>query len=137
MASNSSREYVAERFSSFGLLSCAREVSTIRTPRLTRPSIDVEERLFDRLDPAHQLERLSRFLWRRRRLATLRGDLMYFYTELPKGNGLLGVNVNTGVAERAVSLSDLDERFISDEAANLLYTARSNRLLAYALNERE
>lgn len=62
---------------------------------------------------------------------------MYFYTELPQGNGLLGINVNTGVAERAVSLSDLDERFISDEAANLLYTARSNRLLAYALNERE
>jgi len=62
---------------------------------------------------------------------------MYFYTELPQGNGLLGVNVNTGVAERAVRLSDLDERFISDEAAKLLYTARSNRLLAYALNERE
>ena len=33
------------------------------------------------------------------------------------------------------ALSDLDERFISDEAANLLYTARNNRLLAYALNE--
>ena len=62
---------------------------------------------------------------------------MYFYTELPKGNGLLGVNVNTGVAERAVRVSDLDERFISDEAANLLYTARNNRLLAYTLNERE
>jgi outer membrane protein assembly factor BamB len=137
MASNYSREYVAERFSSFGLLSRGRDVSTIRIPRLTRPSVDVEERLFDRLDPAHQLERLSRFLWRRRRLATLRGDWMYFYTELTKGNGLLGVNVNTGVAERAVRLSDLDERFISDEAANLLYTAVNNRLLAYALNERE
>ncbi|MBA3513589.1 MAG: PQQ-binding-like beta-propeller repeat protein [Pyrinomonadaceae bacterium] len=137
MASNYSREYVADRFSSFGLLSHAREVPTIRTPRIPRPSVDVEDRLLERLDPAHQLERLSRFLWRRQRLATLRGDWMYFYTELPKGNGLLGVNVNTGVAERAVSLSDLDERFISDEAAKLLYTARSNRLLAYALNERE
>ena len=67
---------------------------------------------------------LSRFLWRRRRLATLRGNWMYFYTELPKGNGLRGVNVNTGVAERAVRLSDPDERFISDEAANLLYSSR-------------
>jgi hypothetical protein len=95
----------------------------------------VEERLLDRLDPAHQLERLSRFLWRRRRLATLRGEWMYFYTDLPKGNGLVGVNVNTGVAERAVRLSDLDERFISDEAANLLYTGKNNRLLAYALSE--
>jgi hypothetical protein len=138
MASSHSREYVAERFSSFGLLSRARQVSSLRTQRTTdipRPSLDVEERLLDRLDPAHQLERLSRFLWRRRRLATLRGEWMYFYTELPKGNGLVGVNVNTGVAERAVRLSDPDERFISDEAAKLLYTARNNRLLAYALNE--
>ena len=135
MASNYSREYVAEQFSSFGLLSRAREVSTIRTPRLPRPSIDIEDRLFDHIDPAHQLERLSRFLWRRRRLATLRGDWMYFFTELPKGNGLVGINVNTGVAEHAVRLSDLDDRFISDEAANLLYTARNNRLLAFGLNE--
>ena len=137
VASNYSREYVAERFSSFGMLSRARDVSNIRPPRPPRPSIDVEERLFDRLDPAHQLERLSRFLWRRRRLATLRGDWMYFYTQLPNGSGLLGINVNTGVAERAVRLTDLDERFVSDEVANLLYTARNNRLFAYALNERE
>jgi outer membrane protein assembly factor BamB len=138
MASNYSREYVAERFSSFGLLSRARQVSSLRTQRtmaIPRPSIEVEDRLLDRLDPAHQLERLSRFLWRRQRLATLRGDWMYFYTDLPKGNGLLGVNVNTGVPQRAVRISDLDDRFISDEAANLLYTARNNRLLAYDLNE--
>jgi hypothetical protein len=62
---------------------------------------------------------------------------MYFYTDLQRGNGLLGVNVNTGVADRAVRISDLDERFVSDEAANLLYTAKNNRLLGYALNERD
>jgi outer membrane protein assembly factor BamB len=138
MASDYSREYVAERFSSFGLLSRARQVSSLRTQRtiaVPRPSIDVEERLLDHLDPAHQLERLSRFLWRRERLATLRGDWMYFYTDLPKGNGLVGVNVNSGVTERRVRISDLDARFISDEAANLLYTAKDNRLLSYALNE--
>ncbi len=140
MASDYSREYVAERFSPFGLLSRARQASSLGTQRtvsIPRPSLDVEDRLLDRLDPAHQLERLSRFLWRRQRLATLRGDWMYFYTELPKGNGLLGVNVNTGVPERAVRLSDLDARFISDEGANLLYTAKDNRLLAYALNQAE
>lgn len=137
LASNYSREYVAERFSSFGLLARARDISSIRTPRVTQPSIDIEERLLERLDPAHQLERLSRFLWRRRRLATLRGHWMYFYTELRNGSGLMGVNVNTGGAERAIRVGDLDERFISDEAANLLYTARNNRLLAYPLNERE
>ncbi|MGI9164867.1 MAG: PQQ-binding-like beta-propeller repeat protein [Pyrinomonadaceae bacterium] len=139
MASNYSREYAAERFSSFGLLSGARQVSSLRTDSsvgMPRPSLDVEERLLERLDPAHQLERLSRFLWRQRRLATLRGEWMYFYTGLAKGNGLVGVNVNTGVAERAVRLNGLDERFISDEVANLLYTARDNRLLAYALNEK-
>lgn len=140
MATNYSREYVAERFSSFGMLSRARQVASVSRPRsidLPRPSIDVEERLMDRLDPAHQLERLSRFLWRRQRLATLRGDWMYFYTELQQGNGLKGVNVNTGVAERAIRLSDLDERFISDEAAGLLFTARNNRLIAFDLNARQ
>ena len=136
LATDYSRDYISERFSPLGVLSRARQVSSLRSqgaPRLPRPSIDVEERLFDRLDPARQLEKLSRFLWRRRRLATLRGNWMYFYTELPKGNGLRGVNVNTGVAERGVRLNDPDERFISDEAANLLYTAQDNRLLAYDL----
>jgi hypothetical protein len=137
MATSYSREYVAERFSSFGVLSRARQVASVSRPRsidLPRPSIDIEERLMDRLDPAHQLERLSHFLWRRQRLATLSGDWMYFYTELQGGNGLRGVNVNTGVAGRAVRLSDLDERFITDEAAGLLFTARNNRLIAFDLN---
>ena len=43
---------------------------------------DVDERLLDRIDPANQLERLSRFLWHRDRLAALRGQWMYFYTSL-------------------------------------------------------
>ncbi|MGI8733947.1 MAG: PQQ-binding-like beta-propeller repeat protein [Pyrinomonadaceae bacterium] len=140
LATDYARANLSERFAPVGLLSRARQVSSMGSPRplrLPRPSIDVEERLLDRLDPAHQLERLSRFLWHRRRLATLRGQWMYFYTELQSGNGLLGVNVNTGAPERAVRLSDLDERFISDEAASLLYTAQDNRLLAYELNARE
>ena len=113
----------------------ARQVSSLRNPpRIPRPSLDVEDRLLDRLDPATQLERLSRFLWRRRRLATLRGQWMYFYTELPRGNGLAGVNVNTGLRERAIRISDLDERFISDEAASLLYSSKDNQLRAYSLN---
>lgn len=75
LASDYSREYTAERFSSFGLLTRARQVSTMSKARpsgLPRPSVDVEDRLLDRLDPASQLERLSRFLWRRRRLALSR-----------------------------------------------------------------
>ena len=138
LAANYSRDYARERFSAFGVLSRARASSPTRTLSVARPSVDVdvEERLLDRLDPADQLERLSRFLWRRRRLAALRGQWMYFYTDLRgSGNGLAGVNVNTGAAERAVPLDDPDERFISDEVTSLLYTSKGNRLLAYSLAE--
>ncbi|HYO92084.1 MAG TPA: hypothetical protein VEQ40_10625, partial [Pyrinomonadaceae bacterium] len=144
LASNKAREYVQERFAPFGALASIREQArTLRSPRLPNiprsvdVDVDVQERLLDRLDPARQLERLSRFLWRRRRLAALRGQWMYFYTELKRGRGLLGVNINTGAAERAINLGDPDERFVSDEAANLLYVAQDNRLLAYALDGRE
>jgi outer membrane protein assembly factor BamB len=146
LAENYSREYVRERFSSFGLLSRARQAQnlsrTVQSPSLRLPNVtptrgEVEERLLERLDPASQLERLSRFLWRRRRLAALRGEFIYFYTDLKGregGRGLLGVNLNTGSPERYVRLSDPDERFVSDETANLLYVSKDNRLLAYVLN---
>jgi hypothetical protein len=134
LATDYTRDYVSERFSPLGVLSRGRHLSSARSARsLPQPSVDVEDRLLDRLDPATQLERLSRFLWRRRRLATLRGQWMYFYTELPKGNGLVGVNVNTGASDRVVRISDLDERFISDEIVNLLYIAKDNQLRAYSL----
>jgi outer membrane protein assembly factor BamB len=142
LATNYSREYVRERFAPYGLLSRARQLSSVRVPDVPdvpRPSvdIDVQERLLDRLDPARQLERLSRFLWRRRRLAALRGQWMYFYTGLRNGRGLVGVNINTGLPERAIRVNDPDERFISDEAANLLYLSQGERVLAYSLDERE
>lgn len=139
LAENYSREYVRESFSSFGVLSRARDLQpsqTLRLPVRAPSTAEVEDRLLDRLDPAHQLEKLSRFLWRRRRLAALRGQWMYFYTDIKGrdgGHGLLGVNLNTGAAERAVRLGDPDERFISDETANLLYVSRDERLLAYDL----
>jgi hypothetical protein len=97
----------------------------------------VEESLLDRLDPASQLERLSRYLWRRERLAALRGQWMYFYTSLRGGNGLAGVNVNTGETARQLRLSDPDARFISDEILDLLYTAKGERLYAYTLDARD
>ncbi|HEV2859919.1 MAG TPA: PQQ-binding-like beta-propeller repeat protein [Pyrinomonadaceae bacterium] len=139
LAANYSREYARERFSAFGVLGRARDLS--RAPRslsVPRPDIsvdvDVEERLLDRLDPSRQLERLSRFLWRRRRLAALRGQWMYFYTDLRgAGRGLAGVNVNTGGTDRRIRLSDPDAHFISDEVTGLLYSAKGERLNAYAL----
>jgi len=103
-----------------------------------RASGEIEEKLLDRLDPASQLEKLSRFLWRRRQLAALRGHYMYFYTSLRRGgSGLVGVNLQSGAAERAIRLPELDARFVSDEAAGLLYTADGQRLHAFRLNALE
>ncbi|HEX8179363.1 MAG TPA: PQQ-binding-like beta-propeller repeat protein [Pyrinomonadaceae bacterium] len=137
LATTYGREYVQERFATFGVLARARQLNAARNVSVPRPSIDVEERLLDRLDPSQQLDRLSRFLLRRRRLAALRGQWMYYYTDLRGGHGLAGVNLDTGATERAIRLGDPDERFISDEATGLLYTAKDNRLLAYRLGGRE
>jgi len=96
----------------------------------------LQSNIVNRIDPAHQLERLSRFLWHRERLATLRGQWMYFYTDLKgrDGNGLAGVNVNNGRTEREIRLSDLDDRFVTDEAFNVLYSASGNKLFGRRLN---
>ncbi len=101
-----------------------------------RRSPTVRDRLVDRVDPSRQLDRLSRFLWHRERLATLRGQWMYFYTDLKNrdGNGLAGVNVNSGRTDREVRLSDLDERFVADEVLGLLFVAAGNRLIGHKLN---
>lgn len=152
LATAYARERATERFAAFGVLSRVRDlnaardrvtavrdrVAAARNIGVPRPSVDVEERLLDRLDPASQLERLSRFLWRRRRLAALRGQWMYFYTDLRgAGHGLAGVNLNSGETGRAVPLGDPDERFISDETTSLLYVSKGERLLAHPLDSRE
>ncbi|HVF44999.1 MAG TPA: PQQ-binding-like beta-propeller repeat protein [Pyrinomonadaceae bacterium] len=151
LAADAARDQVSARIATYGIASRARGVVSAATrargsssaaqlgaARLPRPSREgLEESLLDRIDPANQLERLSRFLWRRQRLAALRGQWMYFYTDLRGGNGLAGVNLNTGETARAVRLSDPDARFISDEVFDLLYTAKGERLQAYALNARD
>jgi outer membrane protein assembly factor BamB len=92
--------------------------------------------ILDRVDPSRQLDRLSRYLWHRDRLASLRGQWMYFYTDLKTrdGNGLAGVNINNGRTEREVRLSDLDERFIADEVLGLILTASGERLFGQRLS---
>ena len=143
-ARDRANDYVRERIATYGILARARAAAG-SSPRITvpRPSIDaprsaeVEDRLLDRLDPAHQLERLSHFLLRTRRLAALRGDWMYFYTDLGRGNGLAGVNVNTGTTERSIRMSAPDNRFLSDELVQLLFVSQDNRMLAYVLNGSE
>jgi hypothetical protein len=87
----------------------------------------------DRIDPAHQLDRLSRFLWRRQRLAVVRAQHMYFYTDLKPdgGRGLAGVNLNTGETQRRIRLNGPDPRLTTDEVLGLLYSAQGDRLNAH------
>ena len=144
-ARNYARSYAASRFRQFGVVSRVRGgVGSVYTGGPSPPSPgdlirrrtnDVDERLLDRLDPAHQLERLSRFLWHRDRLAALRGNWMYFYTDLKgrDGNGLAGVNIHTGETAREIRLRDLDERFITDEALGLMFFSTGNRMLAFSV----
>lgn len=146
------RSYATNRFRHFGMASRLRDRFSAGVPSLpSRPQIpspadvvrrrttsDMEERLLDRLDPARQLERLTRFLWHRDRLAALRGQYMYFYTDLRDGdgNGLAGVNIHNGVTQRKIRLKELDERFITDEALGLLYVSAGNRLTAERVSAR-
>lgn len=149
MAAKSVRSYAANRFKAFGVAGQIR--ARLNNPTLPNPAIDlrssirdrlverrprnVDERLLDRIDPAHQLERLSKFLWHQERLATLRGNWMYFYTDLKRsgGHGLAGINIQTGIVDREIRLSDLDERFVTDEVAGILFAANGNRIVGYSV----
>ncbi|MDT5061966.1 MAG: hypothetical protein QOH63_2425 [Acidobacteriota bacterium] len=141
LATSSARDYVSQRFSPYGISSRLRSAATVATtrPRISRPSVsssstDIDERLLNRIDPANQLDKLARFFWHRDRLAALRGRWMYFYTDLKGlGNGLAGVNIHTGQTDIRLRLSDLDERFISDETVGLIYVSKGDRLLAYRM----
>jgi hypothetical protein len=153
LASNSARNYISNRLYTFGsiarvpnLLNRAGGLQVI-TPsgirgriisgaarRITPSRADVQESIYERLDPIRQVKKLSDYLLRRKRLADLRGQFMYFYTDLPEPfdkKGLVGVSVNTGKDARFILASDPDARFTTDEAAGLLYSADGNRLQAF------
>ncbi len=144
LAIASVRNNGASRFKQFGITSRVRGISagsggSARLDNFSRRrTAGVEDRLLDRLDPSRQLERLSRFLWHRDRLAALIGHWMYFYTDLknPGGHGLAGVNINTGRTEREIRLGDLDERFVTDEVLGVVFAASGNRVLAYSVASR-
>jgi outer membrane protein assembly factor BamB len=146
LASNTARGFVTRRLYSYGSLardpSLARRLSGLdvtpgslasRAAASAAPSReDLQESILDRLDPTRQMERLGDFLLRRRRLAELRSNTMYFYTELPRGgHGLIGTNVHTGLDERFIAVGDPDPRFAIDDEAGLLYSANGDKLRAY------
>ncbi len=120
--------------SSFSNLQALATASNRRRPSSGFKRFGIARRVQDRIDPSRQLDRLSRFLWHRERLATLQGQWMYFYTDLDRGgNGLAGVNINNGRTDREVRLSDLDERFVTDEVLGAMFTASGNRILSHRL----
>ena len=161
LASNSAKNYVTRKIRVYGvaanrLSALSRinglqielpNVSNVRgkiiggaIDRVTPSRAEVRENLLERLDPIRQVEKLSAYFLRRERLADLRGNFMYFYTDLPKPfdkKGLVGVNVHTGADSRFVLVSEPDARFTTDETLGLLYSADGNRLQAFdVLNRR-
>ena len=155
LASNSARNYVTRRIYAYG--SIARSPNLLNRisglqivvpngtdirgrvigsviDRATPSRAEVRESFLDRLDPVRQVERLSDYLLRRKRLAELRGNHMYFYTDLPKPfdrKGLVGVNIHNGRDSRFILASDPDAQFVTDETLNLLYSADGGRLQAF------
>jgi len=144
LASNSIRNYATARIYTYGSLATTPNIMNriagleLRRPnfagRITPSRADVQDSLFDRLDPTRQVDKLGDFLLRRKRLADLRGNYMYFYTDLPRPfdkKGLVGVNVHNGRDGRYILSSDPDQHFVVDEAASLLYSADGNKLQAF------
>jgi len=158
LAANSARSYVTNQIGLYGIAARSPNLmnrlgglqiitpSSVRAKivsgavrRATPSSADVQESIFERLDPVRQVERLSDYFLRRKRLADLQGNYMYFYTDLPKPfdrKGLVGVNVHTGRDARFILVSEPDARFTTDENLGLLYSANGNRLQAFDVMER-
>jgi len=146
LASNAARNYVNRRIYAYGSLARTPNIlNRINDFQVQRPSTfilgkikpsreDVHESIFDKLDPARQAENLSSLLFRRKRLAELRGEHMYFYTEIAKPfdrKGLVGVNFNSGRDTRYILNSDPDPDFLVDENERLLYSSDGSRLQAF------
>lgn len=157
LAANSARNYVTGRVYSYGSLARTPAMLDrlrgfdVRIPnatdirgrvigsairRATPSRADVQDSIFDRLDPTRQMDRFSDYLLRRKRLAELRANHMYFYTDLPRPHnkkGLIGVNVHTGRDTRVALVSDPHPMFVTDETSGLLYSADGSRLQAFPI----
>ncbi|MCA1639680.1 MAG: hypothetical protein LC768_15340 [Acidobacteria bacterium] len=158
LASNSAKNYISRQIRVYGIAARTPnflnrvnglQISTPTLPtasnirgkiigkaidKATPSRADVQENLLERLDPIRRIEKLSDYFFRRKRLAELRGNYMYFYTDLPKPfdkKGLVGVNVHTGEDARFVLINEPDAEFVTDETVGLLYSANANRLQAF------
>lgn len=145
LATNATKSYVSNQIRLYGVASRVQNFNGLQIQRpnlisrVTPSREEVQERLLDRLDPTRQLDKLSNYLLKRKQLAELRGNYMYFYTDLPKPfdkKGLVGVNVHSGQDGRFILVSEPDSRFITDETNGLLYTMNGNYLQAFDFLER-
>lgn len=158
LATNSAKNYLSNQITVFGIASRTPNFINringlqIITPsqlrgkiirgavgRITPSQAEIQESIFDRIDPVRQVEKLSDYFLRRKRLSELRGNYMYFYSNLPKPfekKGLVGVNVHTGKDSRFILVSEPDAQFTTDETVSLLYSANGNRLQAFDILER-
>ena len=151
LASNSAKDYLTSKFYSYGAI--ARTPGMLnRVPglQIQRPGAsmlgrvvpsraEVKDSVIDRLDPVRQVERLSGYLLKKKRLSELKGNYMYFYTDLPKPfdrKGMIGVNVHNGRDSRFILASDPDEQFLTDDITTLFYTADGSRLQAFEMLDR-
>ncbi len=163
LASNSAKNYVASQIRVYGIAAnnpsifnriVGLNISAPNLPnaanirgrviggainKVTPSRAEVQAGLLDRLDPVRQVEKLSDYFLRRKRLADIRGNYMYYYTDLPKPydkKGLVGVNVHTGEDVRFIRVSDPDGRFTTDETLGLLYSVDGSRLEAFSVLNR-
>ncbi|HNU07014.1 MAG TPA: PQQ-binding-like beta-propeller repeat protein [Pyrinomonadaceae bacterium] len=149
LASNAAENYVSNRLTVFGIAARTTSLSnrisglqirrTALLGRIVPSRADVQESFIDRFDPVRRIEKLSDLLLRRKRLADLRGNYMYYYTDLPapfSRRGLVGVNVHTGRDERFILVGDPDPKFLTDEAVGYLFSADGNRLSGFEIMQR-
>ncbi len=149
LASNAAENYVSNRLTVFGIAARTANLSnrisglqirrTALLGRVVPSRADVQESFVDRFDPVRRVEKLSDLLLRRKRLADIRGNYMYYYTDLPAPfdrKGLVGVNIHTGRDERFVLVGDPDPRFLTDETVGYLFSADGNRLSGFEIMQR-
>ncbi|MGI8812040.1 MAG: hypothetical protein ACR2IH_05870, partial [Pyrinomonadaceae bacterium] len=151
LASTYAGNYVDARLYAYGSLSrmpnAAARIAGLQVPRVRSSLLgrvtpsrgNIREGFLDRLDPARQMDRLSDYLLKRKRVAGLRGGYMYFYTDIPKPferKGLIGVNVQNGEDLRYILASDPDPQFTIDETLDLLYSSDGSRLEAFDILKR-
>lgn len=149
LASNAASNYVQNRLTVFGIAARTSNLAA-RVPglqirratvmsQITPSRSDIQESFLDRVDPVRRIEKLSDLLLKRKRLAELRGNYMYFYTDLPAPfdrKGLVGVNIHTGRDERFVLVTDPDPRFVADETTGTLLSTDGARITAFEILNR-